>query len=1000
MNQRARVPFALVGVLLLGASGTIAVSVHDPVRVEPAVDAGMDRLTAEVHTALRAAVRDAAHGAAEHPVVVPANTSVGRALSEHRPFEDALRLRIYEATADRLERLTNRRRGVSLSASLPDIDGKGSVRAAIERVHLAPAGPKGRAIAVRVEDVRLRASRDGRLVGESRLEPDLVVETPILLVHDKVTRYQRRLNASVGRPGLASRLTAVLYPVAWARGYAQFRGQPIENVVANRHLALVTNGAVLAEQRASFGTSDPVGRAVYGRTIVETGMTDLVRGTNSSTVARLNRLARATGLRESDNETLARLEPGRHSPQPSDSTTIEIDRTADLAYLRAVRSIDEPIGATYSPAARVRRTVRTVHRERLAAHHPPDLAGGVLDSHTTYDTTVEDGSATPPTSRPGWHEIANYSRRVVVEEHTAKQWSMPGNATAVTTGTVRLEKRVGLLISGNHTVGPAPNRPIPSVHSRGGPLDGPNLADAPERIRERLVEGRGGPDALAARAAIGRLDTDAVRVEAAIPEGLAGWIAPNLSALHDEVSRISVSVPRGEIATFQANVPGMLAERLGARREELVDPPQTYGSVAERARVGVRAAYVDRVQSMLAERAAQARTGREGLRDALPGEDPERLLRDGYREVGSPVRGADPPGIPMTVDASPSYLTVKRIGHQTVPAIPQNGSEHPLVVRNVNAFSLPTTGVVEALFGLLSGPDKTSLRSAARVLEIATARGLDTSAPGRDVSALEADVSTGSARIQAGLVAVLARNDIGSRNGRREVVRTAIERWDGTGTRANALSNGSVAEAVYEATVERWPDAVETVPERKRLAVGLEFAVETARDDELFQPRQSVVEGTADTVRAVLGTAETGLAERVADRTRRRAEALTTERAAAIAARLPGGVPVVPAPGMWYAMVNAWHVQVRGSYVRFAVRVPNGAPDRMPPELTYVRESAPVRLDVDGDGSAERLGENRRIDFAAETVVAVAVPPKPQGVGDVTERDEKSPGWPDPGPAK
>lgn len=72
----------------------------------------------------------------------------------------------------------------------------------------------------------------------------------------------------------------------------------------------------------------------------------------------------------------------------------------------------------------------------------------------------------------------------------------------------------------------------------------------------------------------------------------------------------------------------------------------------------------------------------------------------------------------------------------------------------------------------------------------------------------------------------------------------------------------------------------------------------------------------------------------------------------------------------------------------------------MPPELTYVRASAPARLDVNRDGRSERLGENRRIGFATETMVAVAVPPKPQGVGDVTERDEQSAGWPDPGPTK
>jgi hypothetical protein len=97
-------------------------------------------------------------------------------------------------------------------------------------------------------------------------------------------------------------------------------------------------------------------------------------------------------------------------------------------------------------------------------------------------------------------------------------------------------------------------------------------------------------------------------------------------------------------------------------------------------------------------------------------------------------------------------------------------------------------------------------------------------------------------------------------------------------------------------------------------------------------------------------------------------------------------------------MVNAWHVQVRGSYARFVVRVPRGPPDRLPADLRYVRENATVAVDVDGDNSPERLGRNRRLAFEVETVVAVAVPPRPQGVGDVGERDERSAGWPEPGP--
>jgi hypothetical protein len=147
---------------------------------------------------------------------------------------------------------------------------------------------------------------------------------------------------------------------------------------------------------------------------------------------------------------------------------------------------------------------------------------------------------------------------------------------------------------------------------------------------------------------------------------------------------------------------------------------------------------------------------------------------------------------------------------------------------------------------------------------------------------------------------------------------------------------------------------------------------------------------TAKLVRAGLGYAE-GVA-------RQQAQAFASRQAARLAARLPKGVPMLPAPAMYYATVNAWRVQVRGSYARFVVRVRRGAPDRAPPDLSYVRENRTVRLDVDDDGHRERLGANRRIDFQAETVIGVAVPPSGPGVGDVGTRDERSPGWPTPGP--
>jgi hypothetical protein len=96
---------------------------------------------------------------------------------------------------------------------------------------------------------------------------------------------------------------------------------------------------------------------------------------------------------------------------------------------------------------------------------------------------------------------------------------------------------------------------------------------------------------------------------------------------------------------------------------------------------------------------------------------------------------------------------------------------------------------------------------------------------------------------------------------------------------------------------------------------------------------------------------------------------------------VPEGVPLLPVPGYWYATANAWRVSVSGRYERVAVRAPADSPAPSP-NVTYVREAAPVVIDVDGDGAAERLGRNRPVRFAVETGVVVVVPPGGPGVGD------------------
>ena len=105
------------------------------------------------------------------------------------------------------------------------------------------------------------------------------------------------------------------------------------------------------------------------------------------------------------------------------------------------------------------------------------------------------------------------------------------------------------------------------------------------------------------------------------------------------------------------------------------------------------------------------------------------------------------------------------------------------------------------------------------------------------------------------------------------------------------------------------------------------------------------------------------------------------------------GLPVAPVPGYWVTTVNAWRVQVRGEYPRFALRADVGTPGE---RFAYVRSEGDVTVDVGGE--TVQLGETEPVAFETETVVAVAVPAGPPGVGDVDGvRDERSEGWPCPG---
>lgn len=368
----------------------------------------------------------------------------------------------------------------------------------------------------------------------------------------------------------------------------------------------------------------------------------------------------------------------------------------------------------------------------------------------------------------------------------------------------------------------------------------------------------------------------------------------------------------------------------------------------------------------------------------------EQALTDGDGDLTALAAGA---ASPDRIDSLEAELGTLQEDVAELEAATQALRGYVGSVRSVNESveerADAALAAVEALFGLFDGPEKTTVRSAAQVLAVAGDAGFE-EANIRAGDGLHRDVTNAAWWLEQSMKQVLARHGLGPEAVRNRTVESALDRWETPAARAAALANGSAGAAVYAEAIDRWPDALDSTRERELLAIDLESAAHRARSVDAYQPRESVVREAATSIRGMLGSAGRASSDGL--------QSLSAERIAEMAARLPGGVPVLPAPGFWYAMVNAWHVQVRGSYVRFVVSVPRGAPDRLPADLQYVRENRRVRLDADGDGTAELLGRNRRITFAAETVVGVAVPPKPRGVGDVGERDEQSPGWPTPGP--
>jgi hypothetical protein len=1013
-DARARVPFALIGVLLLVGATTYAVTLatRGPARTDRRVDAALERVDVSGSTAVRSAVARAARDASARPVVTPANTSYGRVLNDSQPFRDALRIRIYVALARALRATSYENGPIEAAASLPATPNASALRAAKRRVRLDP-NHEGTALDVTVVGIRVTARRDGRVVARQSRTVEATVATPVFALHNRTARYERRLNRRTTEGvGLGLFLAAGVNGFVWTRGQAQHHGLPIENVLATRHVELTTNRGALVLQRATFGRTDPDARVGLRRASARTAVHDATTLTNASGTRWIRDVLPDPNAPSARDRSIPDGPAGgiEDDTDPTNRTmNASAGRTANRTFAEflhgdATPSLERVVERAYRADARLLvRTDRTTDGSRPPPD-PPGSDGNLTLVRETVDSeaTVEPARLDRPVPSDGdWRLLRTFDRRVRVVHTVERTWVPTGRTgrTVRTTATWSDTYEVATSVVARPAAPVvAPDGFVHPVFERGGPLDGPNLQGVPGRAWRRLVVDQGGPDGVAAAAARGRLETRRATIEGDRPANVTDWIATDLDGLRRRVANTSVEYSARAAAAGAANPAAELADALASRRERLVDPPRTYDGVAGRARVDARAAYLDLVLRRLRDQAERKRAADGRFGDLLSRWNVSMDdLAASLDATGTPRRPVSPrldgPAGPVVLvpDAGPAYLSTAAVGDGHLPAIARGSDYRPLVTRNLNVFTYPFGDTAGAVVDAVpTGTETVPLRRAARQLvtfETVSARTSRTDAADEDVEAqLREGVGGSMGVVRADLRGALERETSLNRSAREAAVAAAVRRWEGVGRRALAATNGSLADATADEAIERG------ATDRDRLRTVLRARLLSARHDSATRVPRPAVTPVSTVVRdALRGEVRTYL-ERHADRGLEAAEDTWFGKSMG---RVPAGLPVLPPVSGWYFTANVWIVEVRGAYARFVVRARVGDGSAVGSSVRYVRENATVRVDVDADGRRELLGVNERIDFRTGTVGAIAVTPTGTGVGDVDGvAAESSPGWP------
>ncbi len=976
-DDRARIPFALISVLLLVTSvGLVAVLESRP---EPTVDRtaedAVDRTTTAAVAELRGAILAASHRAGAQPINTTAGSeieTIATADDREEAFRHYVALLVYLEASERLPAAGGRvGTDVETTVSLPPVvadpeEGEIGPDEAIDRVDLRvgrhDADLEPGTIAATIEGVELDVAVGGELLPTETLSVGASVGSPVFELDERASAYERRLDADFfedGAPdptdvdGLGQELAVRLYPLAYlTAGWNRFGDRTyrpddhaFEEVIDTDHAEVLVNHAVFSVQEETFGAHDPyaertmrpkrlctgidVATTVSGVDL-EVGMDDVVPGEN---VSFTDDVAEAV-------EDFNRSDPG--------NVTVPVDGRLD---------VEEEICAD---GGLVDDWVFGAEATGELPELPPlsELIAEGVESMAVADAEIE-------------VPVTTVAEAAYVEYHVER----------AETGVDRLEREAREL---EETLG----------------------EESPGAVDDAVPDGADEP---------GEYDRSPADV---VDELYAIDVTTDTSASAD-------SLPTPESAGEEyVRDPGRDSARVVAVTVDSVDHSphpdgDGYGSreihtVTAEATVDVRVSHGWEARN--ATRTSPNRT----ITSTTDGVDvtAEATVYGeyGFEAGGEYYARADPDaedGFPVAANPiETDYGSHDEVTFET-------GFENALVaVTTAGNYDDAEAGISDALAAELSGSDPSAIeRSARRGLIAESSVHLDAEAVIPDeraelLEALSAELETVHGEFtddweDEPLTVELAElTDEESPPGK--AIEDVQERFEeeyvddgGVYETPEAKARAQIRKAYFDrlyywldlfdeeydeglAELEDELDAIGEDAGFDRLDDALGFVQGVANAD--LEPEPAALEGSPvhdDAHYEVSGspTYLTGVSiDRELEPAIRPPDSTVLEPADVdhdpLAVRTDGriawpGLPVVlAAPSKWYATVNSWSVEVRGEYARFEV---SSTIDADGDRLTYVAEDAPVAVEL-ADGESVRVGHNEAIDFETRTEVLVVMP--------------------------